>query len=211
MKWKRITPILAGFCVVVGIVGSGPVCAQVFPYAAPKAPEFDSNGEVVLHQSGDETAPPSISENQSAPAQESPVQPAVAHTRYGVPMAPEVIPRRGPSRRQRGPSRRQRARIGTPQTQAAMAPRQAAPPQNYSQPYGPSPSAPPNQVQGPNQDPAVPDCSSYPMMLARAANRHELQSIARHFLTCLLESGWTMDSARKHVISTIETVKAMRF
>jgi hypothetical protein len=57
----------------------------------------------------------------------------------------------------------------------------------------------------------VPDCSNYPMMLARARNKPEMQSIARHFLTCLLQSGWTMDSARKHVISTIETVKAMRF
>lgn len=204
MNRKWITPILAGFVLVFGVVGVGDVCAQVFPYAAPRAPEFDANGDPIVQQSGNDPAPQSAPTTQRAPAQESPVTPAVAPTTSGVPMAPEVIPRRPPSRKKR--ARRRRA-----ESQPVASRRPPAPPQEYPQPYGPPPAATANPGQAPVQGNAVPDCSNYPMMLARAGNKREMQSIARHFLTCLLKSGWTMESARKHVISTIETVKAMRF
>ncbi len=204
MNWKWIASFLACFFMVFGVAGEGKLYAQVFPYAAPKAPEFDTNGDVVSQSYENTPAPQSARSVERAPADESRVKPAVAPTRYGVPMAPEVAPRRHSSRRTRDYSE--------PTTTQAVASRQpAAPPQSYSQPYGPPSATPGPPGPAPVQGSMVPDCSNYPMMLARAGSKQELQSVARHFLTCLLQSGWNMDSARKHVISTIETVKAMRF
>jgi len=50
-----------------------------------------------------------------------------------------------------------------------------------------------------------PDCSQFPMMIARARSEPEMQMTARQYLTCLLKIGWNMEQARAQVISTIES------
>ena len=70
-------------------------------------------------------------------------------------------------------------------------------------PRTPAPSAPPQQPVTANQ--GRPDCSSYPMMIAQARSETEMRAVAQMYLTCLLKSGWNMEQARSHVITTIES------
>jgi hypothetical protein len=93
-----------------------------------------------------------------------------------------------------------------PQDAPPIAPRSRAP---RAQGYNPSPPGPPTMASTPPPQPQVqarpPDCSHYPMMIARAQSEPDMQMAARQYLSCLLKSGWTMDQARQHVIQTIET------
>jgi len=48
------------------------------------------------------------------------------------------------------------------------------------------------------------------MMIANAASEGEMRAAAKEFLTCLLYSGWQVEQAKQHVISTIESTRALR-
>lgn len=51
-----------------------------------------------------------------------------------------------------------------------------------------------------------PDCSEYPMRIANAKTKAEMQQIARYYLGCLVNNGWPQESARQQVITTIQGV-----
>jgi len=43
------------------------------------------------------------------------------------------------------------------------------------------------------------------MMLSQARSQGEMRMVARQYLTCLMKNGWSLEHARKHVISLIQT------
>lgn len=156
--------------------------SQEFPYAAPQAPEFDDLGNVVAP--GESEAAPPRRTRQSSPRRErSNVQPP---SEYGV-VRPYTPPDMTPS--------------PPPAPQPSWP--QQAPNYRSAQPMAPHAAAPPSRP--PAQAPDRPDCSQFPMMIARARSEPEMQNIARQYLTCLLKNGWNMEQARTQVISTIES------
>ena len=172
-----IIVILAGTLFLAGAFVSQSVVAQDFPYSVPQAPEFDNRGNYV--EAGSTEEPDAGYRQRSRP------YPQVNENelRYGdvKPYAPQDA---SPA-----PSRRR-----APRSQGYVPP-SPGPPAMASTP----PPPPPPQMQ------ERPDCSQYPMMIARAQSEPDMQMIARQYLTCLLKSGWTMDRARQHVINTIES------
>ena len=166
----------------------GPSPAQDFPYMVPEAPEFDASGAV-----GKAPAPSEPVEQkktfQSNPGVFNPKFETGALNPTRVPEAPlssnenyAQPPRSGPVR---GP-----AWEGQPVSPAA-------------QPQRPVASVP-QQGTGPVTRPQS-DCSEFPMLIARSKSDTEMQMTARHYLTCLIQGGWTMEQAREQVIRTIET------
>jgi hypothetical protein len=171
-----IIVILAGILFLAGAFVSQSVVAQDFPYSVPQAPEFDNRGNYV---EGDSSEEPDVGHRRR-----SRPYPQVNENelRYGdvKPYAPQDAPP--------APSRRR-----APRAQGYVPP-SSGPPAMAS-----TPPPPPPQMQ------ERPDCSPYPMMIARARSEPDMQMIARQYLTCLLKSGWTMDRARQQVINTIES------
>ena len=51
-----------------------------------------------------------------------------------------------------------------------------------------------------------PNCTQYPMKIARSKTQAEMQMNARLYLTCLLKNGWNMQAAKNQVITTIQGV-----
>jgi hypothetical protein len=168
--------LLAGTLFLAGAFIGKCVVAQDFPYSVPQAPEFDNRGNYV--ESG------STDEDDGGHRQRSRAYSRSNRNelRYGE--ARPYVPDSPPPR-----SRRRTHRV------QSYAPPPPGPPTMASN----QPSAPPPQMQ------QRPDCSQYPMMIARAQNEPDMQMIARRYLTCLLQNGWPMDRARSQVISTIES------
>ena len=174
--------VFIGLLVVLGAFLSSESHAQTFPYLVPPAPEFDSAGNRV----------------QSKPSRKSSSKKRSSH-------------RRAPRSNSSSAGYRATGSQPPPNAQPTAPMRWTAPPgpQYGAPPGGPSLAAT-DRRPGPSQVQPQPDCSRYPMMLAHARSEAEMRSIARHFLTCLLQSGWSMEAAKKHVISTIETARVMR-
>jgi hypothetical protein len=57
----------------------------------------------------------------------------------------------------------------------------------------------------PQPQPQQLDCSHYPIKIANARTQVEMQQIARYFLTCLMQNGWSQKQATEYVINTIES------
>ncbi|MGO9569826.1 MAG: hypothetical protein ACLP5H_20020 [Desulfomonilaceae bacterium] len=169
--------VLVGTLFLAGAFVSKGVVAQDFPYSVPQAPEFDHRGNYV--ESG------STEESDAGHRPRSRPYPRLNENelRYGE--VKSYAPHDAPS----APSRRR-----APRSQG-YAPQPPGPPTMASNP----PSLPPPQMQ------QRPDCSQYPMMIARSQSEPDMQMVARQYLTCLLKSGWTMDRARQQVINTIES------
>ena len=171
-----VAAVLAGVLVLAGAFVSRCVVAQDFPYSVPQAPEFDNRGNFV--EPGSTEAPDAGRRPRSRPYP----QLNENELRYGE--VKSYLPQDAPP----APSRRR-------------APR--------AQGYTPPPPGPPTMASNPPPPPPQmqerPDCSQYPMMIARAQSEPDMQMIARQYLTCLLKSGWSMDQARQHVITTIES------
>lgn len=170
--------------IVPGDYGFG----QDFPYIVPEAPEFDSAGSIekpsLSNGPGDQKKPfrpsPGIFKPQFEAGSVSPSQAPeapVANDGYSS------SPRSGPVR--------------VPSAEVQQVPPSMAPPQK------PVASAPPSGVTT-GMRPRT-DCSEFPMMIARSRSDTEMQMTARHYLTCLMQGGWTMEQARDQVIRTIET------
>jgi hypothetical protein len=158
--------------------------AQEFPYSVPKAPEFDHRGNYLGHGSD---APPSQERSSRNGGQEQASQERSYYTavRPYAPQAP--VPPQG-----LGPA---------PQVQQVPRPQRIR--ATASTPPPPQPEPQPQQMQQP------PDCTGYPMAIARARSQGEMQMIARQYLTCLLKTGWPQDRAREQVIRTIESTYAV--
>jgi hypothetical protein len=168
--------VLAGTLFLAGAFVSQCVVAQDFPYSVPQAPEFDHGGNYVEPGSTDEAEGGHRRRSRSYSRSNG----NELHYGEAKPYVPDYPPAR--------------SRRHTPRVQR-YAPPPPGPPTMASNP----PSIPPPQMQ------QRPDCSQYPMMIARAQSEPDMQMIARQYLTCLLKSGWTMDQARQHVINTIES------
>lgn len=169
--------IVIGLMVAILVAaGHHQALSQQFPYAAPQAPEFDERGNLRAPAQSDEEPAPRPSTPPVRNRERADTQPV---PQYGVvtPHAPEVAAPSPPAHR----------------------PQQQRPAPNYQSARPPMPQQPPAQI------PDRPDCSQFPMMIARARSEPEMQMTARQYLTCLLKSGWGMEQARDHVIRTIES------
>jgi hypothetical protein len=196
------------FCVLWMLVAfTSNAFTQGFPYAAPKAPEFDSQGGVV--QKGVQpkvvTSPPTITPRGPT---RSASQPVTVLNGSGVPAAPKapvVAPTN--SRNTHTVQRRRPPRAPVQRASAPKGPtyRNAAPAKRRInvRPVSTAPGQAPGQV--PGQQQFVKDCSHFVQLIARAPNETVMRLKAREFLTCLLQTGWSMDRARKHVIATIQS------
>jgi hypothetical protein len=84
-------------------------------------------------------------------------------------------------------------------------------PGNSIQAVAPAPTQRPNHRQQPMPVPQPqaqngrPDCSEYPMRIARAQSEPEMKQIAQYYLGCLLQNGWQKEQAQQQVITTIES------
>ena len=161
------------------LVGAQWAQAQDFPYAVPQAPELDESGNALLPGQTESVEPSPRKRSRTRVGQPQPGPRTDYHTTR--PYVPQDTPAMEP------PVGRDRSRIPAP-----PGPPSGPPPGAYTQP----PSGP---VQG------LPDCSQFPIMIARSRSEPEMQAIARQYLTCLLKSGWNMEQARSHVIATIES------
>jgi hypothetical protein len=154
--------------------------AQDFPYAVPQAPEFDTEGNHAPSGEADTEDPPRRKRSrarheQSPPSSQSDYRAVRPYVSQEP--SPSVQPPPGP-----------KAPLGASYQGPTMAP---APPA--------AAPAPPGSAQN------RPDCSQYPMMIARSRSEPEMREIAKQYLTCLLMNGWNMEQARSHVIATIES------
>ncbi len=176
----RFGSLLFFLVVAIAAVSIGAPCdAQVFPYSAPKAPEFDADGNYVPPGSRAEARTPSV--------------PQAPEVRRRKPVRQAARPRaQAISRQPAQVQARPQAPASPGQTQAPMQ-RQAA----YQGGAGAAvqPQAQPQQM----------DCSQYPMKIANARSEVEMRQIARYFLTCLMQNGWSQEQARKYVIDTIQS------
>lgn len=172
-----VAAVLAGVLVLAGAFVSQGVVAQDFPYSVPQAPEFDNRGNYV--EPGSAEAP----DTGRRPRSRHYPQVNENELRYGEvkSYASQDVP----------PSHSRRR---SPRAQGYASP----PPRSPTMASNPPPPPPPQMQERP-------DCSQYPMMIARAQSEPDMQMIARQYLTCLLKNGWTMDQARLHVINTIES------
>ena len=166
----------------------GPSPAQDFPYMVPEAPEFDSSGSVgkapapsgpadqkKTFQSNPGVFKPKFETGAMIPAQ-VPEAPLSGNENYSQPL------RSGPVR---GPG---------------IEGQHGSPPAPQQRPV----ASVPQQGTGTAARPQS-DCSEFPMLIARSRSDTEMQMTARHYLTCLIQGGWTMEQARDQVIRTIET------
>ncbi len=170
--------VLSVAMVLVGTVVTQSVVAQDFPYSVPKAPEFDNRGN---HLDTGSTQPLDSRHRRHSRRYQ---QQNSNSLRYGSvkPYVPKMLLQLP----------RANGRRGLTSITSSRVLQQWHPEPAYQPP-------PPPQVQ------QRPDCSRYPMMIARARTEPEMQMTARLYLTCLLDSGWGMDQARQQVINTIES------
>jgi len=195
--------ILGSVLVLATIMVSSALC-QDFPYLVPEAPEFDSRGNVI----------------RSAPASRSQQPRAETSARTE---APNSVPTfaNPPKTQTTGEEQRYRSeRREAPRTSyyngatreampaaVAPAPRQAPAPR--SQPNPNQAPHPQNAVggYGPGQPPAQqrPDCSEYIQRITYARNEVEMQTAARYYLGCLMQTGLDQQSATRHVSSMVDS------
>lgn len=174
-----VLPAILGLLIgCLAIVPQG-LEAQDFPYAVPQAPEFGKGGKA--HSSSQDDAETPRKRKRSHYRYEQPSPRSWSDYRTVRPYAPQDAPPAG--QQPAGP----RAPLGATYhgTTSAPPPPTAAPPSASAQ--------------------RRPDCSQYPMMIARSRSEPEMREVAKQYLTCLLMNGWNMEQARKHVIATIES------
>ncbi len=180
MMVRVLLYMTAGLCLLCGPVLLQLSFAQNFPYQVPKAPEFDSRGNLV----GPSPSGANPSRNGSLPQ--------AARAPSGDQPGRSAVPAR--TRRASAPAG---MAVGVPPGPIMATPS-----------GGPAPMAAPN-AHSSARPPGMPDCSPYPMMIARARSDQEMQAIAKEFLTCLLVNGWDQKRAQQHVITTIESTYSM--
>lgn len=160
------------------------VYAQDFPYSVPRAPEFDHRGNY-LGPGSDPTTSQQRSSSNGGQEHASQGRAYYTAVRPYAPQAPD--PRQGVD--------------AAPQGQQAPRPQRIR--ATASTPPAPQPEPQPQQAQQP------PDCTGFPMAIARARSQGEMQMLARQYLTCLMKTGWPQDRAREQVIRTIESTYAL--
>jgi len=197
MRSHRILLCL-GILLLLGCFQDDAVHSQDFPYVVPQAPEFDGEGSQVDSQPGYPDVPRKRSKRR-ADSYSSNGQTDVRSIRPYVPQETQVPAAvvRSPNEPMSTPGQG----YGTPSARSPM----STPGQGYGSPPTQTPPVASVPSQSPAQSQQRPDCSRYPMMIAQARSEQEMQNAARMYLTCLLQSGWSMEQARQHVITTVET------
>lgn len=191
MPYRSINNLIILVVFLVSVSFCDRCFCQEFPYVVPEAPEFDSSGSVTTPQSSgsqsDQKKPfrsapgvfkPQVEIGSISPSQ-VPTAP-ISGNDYNAPVRP-------------GPVR-------TPVVEAQPAP---PAPTTVGPSRAPVASVPP-RGQGAGMPPKN-DCSQFPMLIAQSKSETEMQMTARHYLTCLMQGGWSMEQAREQVIRTIET------
>lgn len=185
----KLDNILMAILFVAAFFVWGDQCfGQNFPFMVPEAPEFDSPDSM--------EKPPSSSRpiDQNKPLRSNPGN---LKPQFEVgSMMPSNVPEAPVSNNDYSAS----YRPGPVRTPAAET--QQAPPA-MAQPQKPVASIPP-QGSATGMRPQT-DCSEFPMLIARSKSDMEMQMTSRHYLTCLMQGGWSMEQARDQVIRTIET------
>jgi hypothetical protein len=167
---------MVGFVVLCAVASGN---AQTFPYSAPQAPEFDQNGNPMPPGRGEIVQP----DPQAGPQPQQNIAPRDQPDYRAVrPYAPQEqpAPNANPRRSKRQANQGQ-----------YMPPNRAAP----------ASAAPPPQPQAGVR----PDCSQFPMLIARSQSEAEMQMTAKRYLACLIQNGWQPDQAKQQVIATIES------
>ncbi len=187
-----------GLLLLAASFQGGSVYSQDFPYAVPQAPEFDGEGNQADSQAGYPEVPRKRSKRRAESFSPN-GQTDVRTVRPYVPQEPQVPA--AAARPSYDPTSMPGQGYGSPPARSPM----STTGQGYgNRPTQPSPVAS-VAAQQPSQAQQRPDCSAYPMMIAQARSEQEMQNAARMYLTCLLQIGWSMEQARQHVITTIET------
>lgn len=177
MTRSAVALAASGVILVAGSAFPQDVSAQTFPYQVPEAPEFNSRGNYKKPSAKKRRA--STSRSRSTPSRG-----------YGYQSRQPYSPQPGP-------------RAAVPRSPVQQAPaaraRPYAPAPGRTSPAATAPGPVPGQIQ------PRPDCSQYPIMLSQARSQGEMRMVARQYLTCLMKNGWSLELARKHVISLIQT------
>jgi hypothetical protein len=186
MKTISLILLCLGLFLIIGLFQGPSLLAQDFPYSVPQAPEFDRRGNHIESAPADNYEPRKRSRRYSRHHSHS-NETDLHSVRPYAPNGPQPM-------------------VAPPQ------PYPAVPPAGYAARPAPSPSPHHTQAQPPpvaQYPPAAtqgrPDCSRYPMMIAQARSEAEMRGVAQMYLTCLLKSGWNMEQAKQHVITTIES------
>ncbi len=198
LKRSHVSALIFGL-LALAVASPESAFSQEFPYLAPAAPEFDSGGNVVK---GSPVQRPSNSNFSYAGPSEKPSRYPSFHQppKTSVPSdTPRV--RTEPREAPRAPTYGPRTRPATP-VAAYRGPSQAAVP-------GPTPPVAsyqaPMQGQIPAQMQQRTDCTEYVQRIAGARSQEEMQMAAKYYLGCLMQNGWDENTAKRQVISVIET------
>jgi hypothetical protein len=205
--------VLFALGLVLGVAQGG--VAQDFPYSVPQAPEFEYRGNSTGDPSGTSADRPST---KRSPHSRPQMEDEPVDYRSVRPYAPQDGQPPQRVRRSRPDSASPSPRYATPAPEGYGPPQDTRSAPLTPEGYGPAPirtpaAAMPTPAQrpptaampAPTQPEERPDCSMYPMVIARSRSDPEMQMAARQYLSCLLKNGWNMDQARMQVISTIES------
>ncbi len=168
---------IGGLALALVLSFSGPVGSQGFPYAVPKAPEFDSKGRVVKRSKAAPRAKRTRarSTRTRTASRSTPKRGRIQRGRTGYAPA-------GPA-----PATYGRSRQGTAVAHAR------------SVSHGPSEALPQQQQQ-------TSDCSEFPSVIAQCRTQDQLRWQARLYLTCLMKNGRSQAQAQNEVIATMQAI-----
>jgi|GEM_PF-1167205 len=195
--------IAGGVLVLATIMVSSALC-QDFPYLVPEAPEFDSAGNLMRSATPSKAQRPRVETGARTEA------PYTAPT-FANPPKTQVSgeDQRFRSERREAPRTSYYNGATREAVPAAVAPAPRQAPAPRSQPNPNQVPHPQNAVggYGPGQPPAQqrPDCSEYIQRMTYARSEAEMQTAARYYLGCLMQTGLDQQSATRHVSSMVDS------
>ncbi len=176
--------MLIGLFLVISPVLSGSSSAQEFRYQVPMAPEFDSRGNLIESAHSYASEPPAGGNSDTYHQSRGQTRQAEHDQLAPQPRNASAPVGMAVTAHRRTTARSARGVPGSMQT---------------------------GQIPGPQmQTRARPDCSQYPMAIARAQNDAEMQALAKEFLTCLMMNGMDQEQAKQHVLPAIKTYEMAR-
>lgn len=195
--------VIGGVVAAATIMVCSAMC-QDFPYLVPEAPEFDSRGNLMR------SAPAPIPQQQEVEPSVRTEPPRAAPT-FANPPKTQLPDEKHRQRAERPEAPRTPYSYGSTREAApagvAPAPRHIPPrvaqPNPSPVPYQQGAMAPPDPRQA--AIPERPDCSEYPARIAYARSEGEMQTVARYYLGCLMQTGWDQETAKRHVTSVVDS------
>jgi len=186
MTTRTAILVVLGALFILGTAQPSSTDAQVFPYMAPQAPEFDDRGRSTESKPARDSYP----ENYSSVI--TPPRPSWdPGNQSAKPSGPRAAPRLDPKHRVAP----QAPEFGSVPNRTPYGPVRPGPAAPVATAPGPPPAAAPQRL----------DCSQFPMLIAQARSEAEMRAQAVQYLTCLVQSGWDQNTAKNHVSSVIES------